>query len=126
MSHPPRRLASYAAYLFDVDGTLVYHDHAVPGVANALEVQGTRSAGAQATELLAQAVAAYRSVLEVYTREQLPQDWAAIFEISTGSSSLRPWPTAPVARVLTRLEEPITLGLCTMRNMTSLQRYSVG
>jgi hypothetical protein len=25
---------------------------------------------------LAQAVAAYRSALEVYTREQLPQNWA--------------------------------------------------
>ena len=33
--------------------------------------------GAQATELFAQAVAAYRSALEVRTREQLPQDWAA-------------------------------------------------
>jgi HAD superfamily hydrolase (TIGR01450 family) len=32
----PRPLASYAAYLFDVDGTLVYHDHAVPGAADAL------------------------------------------------------------------------------------------
>lgn len=31
-----RALASYAAYLFDVDGTLVYHDHAVPGAADAL------------------------------------------------------------------------------------------
>jgi HAD superfamily hydrolase (TIGR01450 family) len=29
-------LASYAAYLFDVDGTLTYHDHAVPGAAAAL------------------------------------------------------------------------------------------
>src|SRR5271166_5072504 len=29
-----------------------------------------------ASELLAQAAAAYRSALEVYTREQLPQDWA--------------------------------------------------
>src|SRR5437667_255379 len=33
---PRRRLDSYAAYLFDVDGTLVYHDHAVPGAAEAL------------------------------------------------------------------------------------------
>lgn len=31
-----RALSSYAAYLFDVDGTLVYHDHAVPGAAEAL------------------------------------------------------------------------------------------
>ena len=29
-------LTSYAAYLFDVDGTLTYHDHAVPGAPEAL------------------------------------------------------------------------------------------
>src|SRR5438874_5516017 len=33
---PRRRLEDYSAYLFDVDGTLVYHDHAVPGAADAL------------------------------------------------------------------------------------------
>jgi glycerol-1-phosphatase len=33
---PPRRLASYAAYLFDVDGTLTYHDRAVHGAPEAL------------------------------------------------------------------------------------------
>jgi HAD superfamily hydrolase (TIGR01450 family) len=36
VSRPPRRLADYAAYLFDVDGTLTYHDHAVPGAPEAL------------------------------------------------------------------------------------------
>jgi HAD superfamily hydrolase (TIGR01450 family) len=36
VSRSSRRLASYAAYLFDVDGTLVYHDQAVPGAADAL------------------------------------------------------------------------------------------
>jgi NagD protein len=33
---PPRLLSSYTGYLFDVDGTLAYHDHAVPGAADAL------------------------------------------------------------------------------------------
>jgi HAD superfamily hydrolase (TIGR01450 family) len=33
---PVRSLNSYAAYLFDVDGTLVYPDRAVPGAADAL------------------------------------------------------------------------------------------
>ena len=42
----------------------------------ALQAQGLRTGGAQGTELLAQAVAAFRSALEVITREQLPQDWA--------------------------------------------------
>ena len=39
---PARRLDSYAAYLFDVDGTLVYHDHAVPGAAEALRALKAR------------------------------------------------------------------------------------
>ena len=43
---------------------------------NALKEQAIRSEGALGTELLAQAVAAYRSALEVRTREQLPQNWA--------------------------------------------------
>lgn len=32
----PGWLTGYAAYLFDVDGTLTYHDHAVPGAPEAL------------------------------------------------------------------------------------------
>ncbi len=39
---PRRRLDSYAAYLFDVDGTLLYHDHAVPGAAEALQALKAR------------------------------------------------------------------------------------
>lgn len=40
--------------------------------------QGTRTGGSQGDDLLAQAVAAYRGALEVYSREQRPQDWATI------------------------------------------------
>jgi HAD superfamily hydrolase (TIGR01450 family) len=39
---PRRHLDSYAAYVFDVDGTLVYHDHAVPGAAEALQALKAR------------------------------------------------------------------------------------
>jgi HAD superfamily hydrolase (TIGR01450 family) len=39
---PRRPLDGYAAYLFDVDGTLVYHDHAVPGAAEALRALKAR------------------------------------------------------------------------------------
>ena len=42
----------------------------------ALRDQAARTEGPKGAELLAQAVSAYRSALEVYTREQLPQDWA--------------------------------------------------
>jgi len=43
---------------------------------SALQAQGLRTEGTQGVDLLAQAVAAFRSALEVYTRERLPQDWA--------------------------------------------------
>jgi tetratricopeptide (TPR) repeat protein len=43
----------------------------------ALWDQGTRTSGAQATELLAQSVEAYRAALEVRTKADLPQDWAS-------------------------------------------------
>ncbi len=39
---PRRHIDSYAAYLFDVDGTLLYHDHAVPGAAEALQALKAR------------------------------------------------------------------------------------
>jgi hypothetical protein len=45
-------------------------------VITALRKQGIRSGGKEGTELLAQAMAAYRSALEIYTREQMPQNWA--------------------------------------------------
>jgi hypothetical protein len=41
-----------------------------------LQERGTRSSEEECAQYLAQSVAAYRSALEVYTREQLPQDWA--------------------------------------------------
>jgi NagD protein len=42
---PRRPIDEYAAYLFDVDGTLVYHDHAVPGAADALQALKARGKG---------------------------------------------------------------------------------
>ena len=42
----------------------------------ALAELGTRSAGEEGRKLLEDAVAAYRSALEVRTKADLPQDWA--------------------------------------------------
>jgi tetratricopeptide (TPR) repeat protein len=42
----------------------------------ALREQGLHAQGEAGTRLLAEAVAAHRQALEVYTREQLPQQWA--------------------------------------------------
>ena len=44
---------------------------------NALREQGIRTGGKAGAELLSQAVTAYREALTVYTRESLPQHWAA-------------------------------------------------
>ena len=43
---------------------------------NVLSDLGERASGEQSAQYLEQSVAAYRAALEVYTREQLPQDWA--------------------------------------------------
>jgi tetratricopeptide (TPR) repeat protein len=43
---------------------------------NALRDQASRTQGTEGTALLAQAVLAYRSALEVRTKKDLPQDWA--------------------------------------------------
>jgi tetratricopeptide (TPR) repeat protein len=39
---------------------------------------GIRGEGKAANEHLTDAITAYRNALEVYTRERLPQDWAAV------------------------------------------------
>jgi ribonucleotide monophosphatase NagD (HAD superfamily) len=39
---PRRALGAYAAYLFDVDGTLIYPERAVPGAAEALAALRSR------------------------------------------------------------------------------------
>jgi len=46
----------------------------------ALTEQAKRTEGAGATELLGQAVAAYRSAVKATARQKLPQDWARIQE----------------------------------------------
>jgi hypothetical protein len=45
-------------------------------LADALSDLASASVGTERARLLAEAVAAYRSALEVFTRESLPQDWA--------------------------------------------------
>jgi hypothetical protein len=51
--------------------------NSIPLYLAAQPVSALRTGDAQGTELLARAVAAYRSALEVFTRKQLPQQWAA-------------------------------------------------
>ena len=64
-------------------------------LAAALYELGTRSSGEEGRRLLEDAVAACRSALEVYTKSDLPQDWAttqnnlsiALHELGTRSGA---------------------------------------
>jgi len=56
--------------------------------------QAARIEGAEGNELLSQAVAAFRNALEVFTREQLPQGWAATqhnLAAALQDQAARPW-----------------------------------
>ncbi len=50
--------------------------YAQNNLANALQKQGSRTAGSEGAALLEQAVGAYRAALEVYTRQAQPLHWA--------------------------------------------------
>jgi tetratricopeptide (TPR) repeat protein len=60
-----------------------------------LQTQGTRTVGEAGTALLAEAVAAYRQALEVFTRATLPQDWATTQQnLARADFLLKDWSTA--------------------------------
>ena len=59
----------------------VAHNHR----ANALQAQGTRTAGAVGTALLAQAVADFTGALEVFTRADHPVGWAMTLQNRAGA-----------------------------------------
>src|SRR5205809_1531434 len=54
-----------------------------------LSTLGVRVSGAEGVKYLNDAVVAYRAALEVRTREQLPQDWAARSEEHTSELQSR-------------------------------------
>lgn len=62
---------------------------------NVLRDQGIRTSGEAGTQLLAQAVAAYRAALEIRTSEHLPQDWAQTHNnLAKAALALEDWPSA--------------------------------
>lgn len=60
----------------DREGDDILRGKALSNLGGALQTQGTRTAGAECTALLEQAVTAYRAALEVRTRETHPEQWA--------------------------------------------------
>ena len=65
---------------------------------NILGDQGIRTGGERGTQLLAEAVTAYRQALEVRTRETLPLQWAQTHNnLAKAYVALEDWPNAAAA-----------------------------
>ncbi|HLZ28960.1 MAG TPA: HAD-IIA family hydrolase [Chloroflexota bacterium] len=87
MSHPPQRgLASYAAYLFDVDGTLTYHGHAVPGAAEAL--QALKAHGKKIVAVTNNSSLSRHQLAERFRRFGLPLDDHEVFSAMVATAQL--------------------------------------
>lgn len=72
-----RPLSSYAAYVFDVDGTLVYHDHAVPGAADAL--RALKAAGKHVLAVTNNSSLGQHALAERFRRFGLPLEDHEVF-----------------------------------------------
>ncbi|TME24936.1 MAG: HAD-IIA family hydrolase [Chloroflexi bacterium] len=72
-----RALSSYAAYLFDVDGTLVHHHHAIPGAAEAL--QALKAAGKDVRAVTNNSSLGQHALAERFRRFGLPLEDHEVF-----------------------------------------------
>jgi HAD superfamily hydrolase (TIGR01450 family) len=83
---PRQRLDSYAAYLFDVDGTLLYHDHAVPGAAEAL--QALKARGKNVLAVTNNSSLARHELAERFRKFGLPLDDHEVFSALVATAQL--------------------------------------
>jgi HAD superfamily hydrolase (TIGR01450 family) len=79
-------LSDYAAYVFDVDGTLVYHSHAVPGAAEAL--RALKAAGKHVLAVTNNSSLARHELAERFRRFGLPLDDDEVFSALVASAQL--------------------------------------
>jgi NagD protein len=86
VSRTPRRLASYAAYLFDVDGTLTYHDHAVPGAPEALRV--LKAHGKRVLAVTNNSSLSQHALAERFRRFGLPLEDHEVFSAMVATAQL--------------------------------------
>jgi 4-nitrophenyl phosphatase len=84
VSDEARGLASYAAYLFDVDGTLLYHDQAVPGVERALHV--LKAAGKSVVAVTNNSSLGRHELAERFRRFGLPLEDGEVFSALVASA----------------------------------------
>jgi len=79
-------LSDYAAYVFDVDGTLVYHSHAVLGAAEAL--RALKDAGKHVLAVTNNSSLARHELAERFRRFGLPLDDDEVFSALVASAQL--------------------------------------
>jgi HAD superfamily hydrolase (TIGR01450 family) len=83
---PRRTIDDYAAYLFDVDGTLLYHDHAVPGAAEAL--QALKARGKSVLAVTNNSSLGRHELAERFRRFGLPLEDHEVFSALVASAQL--------------------------------------
>jgi HAD superfamily hydrolase (TIGR01450 family) len=83
---PARPINSYTAYVFDVDGTLVYHDHAVPGAAAAL--QALKARGKNVLAVTNNSSLARHELAERFREFGLPLDDHEVFSALVATAQL--------------------------------------
>lgn len=79
-----RPLTDYAGYLFDVDGTLLYHDRAVPGVVEAL--RSLKAAGKGVLAVTNNSSLGRHDLAERFRRFGLPLDDREVFSALVASA----------------------------------------
>jgi HAD superfamily hydrolase (TIGR01450 family) len=79
-------LSAYGAYLFDVDGTLVLHDHAVPGAAEAL--RALKAAGKHVLAVTNNSSLGRHALAERFRRFGLALEDAEVFSALVASAQL--------------------------------------
>jgi HAD superfamily hydrolase (TIGR01450 family) len=81
-----RPLDSYAAYVFDMDGTLTYHDQAIPGAADALRV--LKSRGKHVLAVTNNSSLGQHALAERFRRFGLPLEDHEVFSALVASARL--------------------------------------
>src|SRR5947209_6695955 len=89
MTYSPRvnrPLRDYAAYLFDMDGTLTYHDTAIPGAAEALHV--LKTAGKHVLAVTNNSSLGQHALAERFRRFGLPLEDHEVFSALVATARL--------------------------------------
>ncbi len=82
----PRELTAYAAYVFDMDGTLTYHDQAIPGASEAL--RAIKAAGKHVLTVTNNSSLGQHALAERFRRFGLPLEDHEVFSALVATARL--------------------------------------